>query len=226
MTQRRVRNERELINLSAFNPRSSPNGEIDDRDLAGETIIGGRERPIYRKKREATHIINGGIATYPWANYFIEAVRYRGTSWSILAIIGLTVIFLMMIFGLIPPLPSNYLTRYGALEFLLWYPLYWVNLAIGAVADRTEFYGMALFLNFLAFMTYLLLGIVFFYHFVACQLGDLPTSCKNEYWTDTIFFFPFALVFLGSFFCCILFVIVVKQTSGTRDAIVYKVTQR
>lgn len=233
MSHKRVQNnigrnqqERELINLSAYRPISSPNGEIDDRDLEGETVIGGRERPLYRKKKEVTHMVNGGIATYPWANYFIESVRYRATSWSILAIVGLSVIFFFMIFGLTPPLPTSLLTRYGALEYLIWFPLYWINLAIGAVADRTDFYGMALFLNILAFLTYTVLMIIFFYHFLACSRGELPNSCKNEYWMDTIFFFPAILVFFGSFFCVLQFTIVVKQTSGTKDPIVYKVSQR
>ena len=139
-------------------------GEEEEEEDDREVMIGGRGNPVYKKQKEVIHRVNPGLATYPWANFWVSTNRYRITSFSILAILCLTVLFVMWFPAQwIPALPSSLLTRYGVFEYLIWAGVYPINLLIAYLSDRTEFYGMGMMINFLAFITYCLLWLVIFF---------------------------------------------------------------
>lgn len=195
----------------------------DDRDV----LIGGRGNPVYKRQKEVIHRINPGLATYPWANFWVNTNRYRITSFSILAILCLVVIFVLWFPAQwIPFLPSSLLTRYGAAEYLIWGGVYLINLIIAYFSDRTEFYGMGMMMNFLAWITYSLLWLVIFFSFLRCHTGELPQSCTDNYVIDGIMIVINSLLWLASLRCSFCYFIVVKQTSGTQDPIVYKLTPK
>ena len=218
--------KKKLYGLGAYgNPE--PEDDYGDEEDDREVLIGGRGNPIYKKQKEVIHRVNPGLATYPWANDWVNTNRYRITSFSILAMLCLVVIFVMW-FPLqwIPFLPSSLLTRYGAAEYLIWAGIYPINILIGYLSDRTEFYGMGMMINFLAFITYSLLWLVIFFSFLRCHTGDLPQSCTDNYFIDGIVIIVNSLLVLASTCCAFCYFIVVKQTSGTQDPIVYKLTPK
>lgn len=220
-------NRKKLFGLGAYDaPGEDYDGNEDvedDRDI----LIGGRGNPIYKRQKEVIHRVNPGLATYPWANFWVNTNRYRITSFSILAILCLLVIFVLWFPAQwIPFLPSSLLTRYGAAEYLIWAGVYVINLIIAYFSDRTEFYGMGMMMNFLAWITYSLLWLVIFFSFLRCHTGELPQSCTDNYVIDGIMIVINSLLWLASLCCSFCYFIVVKQTSGTQDPIVYKLTPK
>lgn len=210
-----------------YNIGQQREGEDEDWEDDREVLIGGRGNPIYKKQPEVIHSINPRLATYPWANFWVNTNRYRITSFSILAILILFLVFIFWFpFQWIPALPSSLLTRYGAFEYLIWAGVFPINILIGWLSDRTEFYGMGCLLNFLAFLTYSLLWLVILFSFIRCHTGDLPQSCTDNYLIDSIMFVLTSFLVFATMCATFCYLIVVKQTSGTQDPVLYKLTPK
>jgi hypothetical protein len=166
---------------------SPPDDDDDDDDpeqpdTAGVSI----DMDQGKKRRVRKTFVPTGLDTYPWATELLNTAR---AELGLEAIWGMVTILVGIVpFWLahwIPSLPPSVM-RYGAIYYILLFPLFLFNFLLAYFSSVNEFYRVAVALNVAGFAMEVFLTVILVYNFYACIAGIYPSTCTGNYLIDGI----------------------------------------